>query len=207
MASPQIENGYTRIANEIMEAMIRSGLSGNQFAITLLIIRESYGWQRKATAPMGLKAMARRTGIARSSVQLALKNLRTLGIVRQEKDSGWALVKDHEKWVGGQPTGPGGASPLSKRGQPTGPQKLDFSTWRPGPKDIKKNVKKEINRAPSAVDFTGYKIKYIGEYIGRRVEEIPADDCAYLLANGRPGGDRAALEWRVGVKAQETNRG
>ncbi len=147
---------------------MRAGLSGNQYAVTLLILRESYGWNRKATGPMGLKTMANRTGIARSSIQLALRSLRITGIVSQEKSGGWSFKKDHEKWVGasplapgGQPTGrkgpahwPRGASPLAERGQPTGPKTSNSSSREQAPKDIK-DIRKETKKttAPSADDL------------------------------------------------------
>ncbi len=47
MASPQLSNGHTRIAHEIMEAIIRSSLSSAQIRTLLWILRLTYGFQRK----------------------------------------------------------------------------------------------------------------------------------------------------------------
>lgn len=50
MASPQTEDGYTAIANEIMEALIAAELSGQEFRIALLVIRKTYGFKKKEDA-------------------------------------------------------------------------------------------------------------------------------------------------------------
>lgn len=48
MASPQKENGYTAIANEILEAMARTPLNGTQFRILISIWRSTYGWNKSS---------------------------------------------------------------------------------------------------------------------------------------------------------------
>ena len=47
MANPQLERGHTRIAHELMEAVVRSSLSAAQIRTLLWIIRLTYGFQRK----------------------------------------------------------------------------------------------------------------------------------------------------------------
>lgn len=47
MASPQLEDGYTRIANELLEALYSSDLNGTQLKLVLCIWRFTYGFQRK----------------------------------------------------------------------------------------------------------------------------------------------------------------
>ena len=42
-ASPQCENGYTRLANEIIEALMKSNLSAYQSRILWAVWRETYG--------------------------------------------------------------------------------------------------------------------------------------------------------------------
>ncbi|HGJ5883850.1 replication protein, partial [Arsenophonus sp.] len=43
----EIENGYTRIANELLEAITGSNLTKRQFKVILAIVRLTYGWQKK----------------------------------------------------------------------------------------------------------------------------------------------------------------
>ena len=47
MANPQLEKGYTRIANEILMEIMKADLNGTQFRILLAIWRFTYGFQRK----------------------------------------------------------------------------------------------------------------------------------------------------------------
>lgn len=44
MASPQLENGYLSLANEIVEVLARARLTGAQFQIVLFVFRKTYGW-------------------------------------------------------------------------------------------------------------------------------------------------------------------
>lgn len=54
MANPQIENGYTRIANELLEALLLANLSKRQLLVALAVIRQTYGFNRK-TVNAGLR--------------------------------------------------------------------------------------------------------------------------------------------------------
>lgn len=47
MASPQKENGYTPVANEILEQIALLPLNGTQFRILLIVWRYTYGFARK----------------------------------------------------------------------------------------------------------------------------------------------------------------
>ena len=47
MASPQKENGYTTIANELLEAIYGRKFSASQIKILLIILRFTYGFNRK----------------------------------------------------------------------------------------------------------------------------------------------------------------
>ena len=47
MASPQKEKGYTAIANEIMEVIMKTNLNGTQFRIVMAIWRSTYGYHKK----------------------------------------------------------------------------------------------------------------------------------------------------------------
>ena len=46
MADVQLENGYTRIANELLEAIYSAGFTATQLNIIFVIIRNTYGFSR-----------------------------------------------------------------------------------------------------------------------------------------------------------------
>lgn len=64
MASPQLENGHTRIANEILDALISANLSGHELRIALLVIRKTYGYQKHIDA-ISLSQMMMATGLSK----------------------------------------------------------------------------------------------------------------------------------------------
>lgn len=47
MANPQKENGYTPVANEILEQICKLKLNGTQYKILLIVWRFTYGFSRK----------------------------------------------------------------------------------------------------------------------------------------------------------------
>lgn len=49
MRGPQLEDGFTRIANEILEVVSKVKLNGTQFKILLTIWRYTYGFNRKSS--------------------------------------------------------------------------------------------------------------------------------------------------------------
>lgn len=47
MASPQLENGYVKIANELLGALMRLPLSNYEMRVVLCVIEKTYGWNKK----------------------------------------------------------------------------------------------------------------------------------------------------------------
>jgi phage replication O-like protein O len=73
-SSPQKENGYTAIANEIMEALARYRLPGEQVQCLLFILRKTYGYHKK-TDEISITQFEKATGLARKSVTRAIAGL------------------------------------------------------------------------------------------------------------------------------------
>ena len=46
MANPQLENGYTRISNELLDAIGKANFSATELEIVLCVIRFTYGFGR-----------------------------------------------------------------------------------------------------------------------------------------------------------------
>jgi phage replication O-like protein O len=101
VASPQLKNGHTRIANEILEALSRAPLNGAAFRIALWVLRETYGWQRKV-AEITLRKISKMTVLNYRTVQREVKGLLQCGVLRREFDkegkSWFGIVKDYETW-------------------------------------------------------------------------------------------------------------
>ncbi len=100
MADVQLEHGYTRIANELLEAKIRFGLSSRQSQIFDYVTRFTYGYQRK-TAVLNYNHMSDMTGIARNhcySTVLDLSVMNILVLNRDMKACEAGINKGYAEW-------------------------------------------------------------------------------------------------------------
>jgi len=96
MASPQLEDGHTRIANEILEQMMKLHLSGNQWQVLLCIIRKTYGFKKKVDYIANFQ-IQKATGLCKSVVSRTLRELQSRNIIiRNGKIAG--LQKNWEIW-------------------------------------------------------------------------------------------------------------
>ncbi len=80
MDSPQLENGYTKIANEIMDALIKFRIPGEERQCLDFIIRKTYGYNKKEDMISNSQFVAA-TGIKKGNVSRAIKNLISKNIV------------------------------------------------------------------------------------------------------------------------------
>ena len=115
MACPQTDDGYTRIANEIMDALIRTDIKipAEARKVLDLVLRETYGFSRK-TVKFKAGYIAKRTRLSRQNARRALRRLEKMQlvtVVRPDKsvvefdyvvESDYAfeigIQKDYEKW-------------------------------------------------------------------------------------------------------------
>ena len=102
MAKPELDDGFTRIANEILGALSRINLSAYETSVLLFIFRNTYGWQRKEDL-LALEFIAEGTGIRKQHICRTLGRLRKKKMVVMRKDSrGFSLYgfqKDYERWA------------------------------------------------------------------------------------------------------------
>ena len=68
MANPQKENGYTAIANEIMEALMKYRIPGEKMQVLLCVIRMTYGFVGRRDVELSNNKIAQLTGLKRQNV-------------------------------------------------------------------------------------------------------------------------------------------
>ena len=98
---PQVENGFTRIANELLEALIRSQISSREMKIMLFLIRHTYGFHRLWTKPIGAGYISKCTGLHRNNVHKAVRSLeekKVIYIDRSRKLYRYKIQKLYNKW-------------------------------------------------------------------------------------------------------------
>ncbi len=82
MANPQKENGFTPIANEILEAVSGAALNGTQLRILLLLWRNSYGYHKKECA-LPLSYLVKMLRGNKSTISRQMRRLTELGLVSE----------------------------------------------------------------------------------------------------------------------------
>ena len=101
MSRPQLEDGYVRIANELLEAIIRAPLSKRELMIVLAVVRKTYGYGKK-TDDISLSQLAQMTGVDRSNVSRAINDLAAAGVLSKRQGrygQVLGLDKNYQKWA------------------------------------------------------------------------------------------------------------
>lgn len=96
MASPQLENGYTRIANEILEQLSRVQMSGTEWQFVMCLFRKTYGYNKTEDWITGSQIVTT-TGMKKERVSEAKKRLLERQIVTEKRNK-ISFQKDWEKW-------------------------------------------------------------------------------------------------------------
>lgn len=103
MASPQIEKGYTSIANELMEQIYGRKFTASQFRIILLVLRFTYGFKRKG-APLSNGFIAHGTGTHEITVSKEITSLIRDKVLKVYKNSTYqsprviGVNKNYDDW-------------------------------------------------------------------------------------------------------------
>jgi len=105
MANPQLENGYVRIASELIEALARAKFNGTQRRIIDVVIRNTYGYGKK-TASLSDGFISRATGIHPKQINREINTLITNNVLYLESKGDFTnariigLNKNYEAWAG-----------------------------------------------------------------------------------------------------------
>lgn len=148
MNGPQLEDGFTRIANELMENVPKFKLNGTQLRIILIIWRYTYGFKRKQHE-FSISFLAEALETSKSHVDKELKSLierNVLQVVGRARSRSRIITfnKNYSEWVNDRST------PNSVR-EDVDHQEVDDMTTVLGTmlttksstkKDRKKNIKK-----------------------------------------------------------------
>lgn len=212
MANPQLENGHTRIANELMEQLMKLYLAPNQWQVLVCIIRKTYGFHKKIDYITNSQ-ICEGTGLVKSTVSRAVNILKRRGIItRNGKHIG--LQKDWEQWqklaeqatkvsetancVNGEKlaipqqklavTQPEVAEQLTKVSSPLDTQKKDT---------IQKKLYKRKYGEFQNVLLTDEEYQKLKDKLNTKADEFIEKLSAYMKSTGKPYKDHYAtiLNW------------
>ena len=97
MASPQKENGFTPIANEILEALAKIRIRGQAYRVLMVILRKTYGFQ-KIKDRISLSQIVSMANMRKQHADRELKYLRDLNIVTKFGYGIYGFNKDYDTW-------------------------------------------------------------------------------------------------------------
>lgn len=111
MASPQLENGFLRIANEVWDRLMAANLNGTQLALVMAVIRKTWGYVGKHEgAAVSIAQFAAMTGYTERGIRAGIRSLTSQGVLIQvsaptfSQPSVWRFNKDWEQWGEGKNT-------------------------------------------------------------------------------------------------------
>lgn len=133
MANPQTENGYTKIANEILDALCRIRISGEARQVLDVIIRKTYGFNKKEDR-IALSQLCLGTGLKKQTICKAIAKLVEMNLLTKKgNDSGnsYRFNKDFDTW-----------KPLPKK--VTLPKKVKGITNKGNNRNPKSDIQKTI---------------------------------------------------------------
>jgi len=106
MASPQIDKGYTKIANEILEKLYEIPIDREPMRIVLFVLRKTYGWGKKRDR-ISLSQFVSALKKDRSTICRDIRKLINMKIIiRIQDDNGseYEFNKNYDSWEVVAPT-------------------------------------------------------------------------------------------------------
>lgn len=102
MANPKLADGYTRIANELLEAVYSADLTRNELRVLLCIIRRTYGFNASQKA-LSRRFLASETGLSPARISEVMHSLKGKNIVIVKPAAGncpqeIGIQKDYDLW-------------------------------------------------------------------------------------------------------------
>ena len=183
MASPQIENGHTDIANELLEALCRIRIPGEARQVLDTIIRKTYGWHKKEDV-ISLSQFVRATGMNKPHIVESLSKLLRMNIITEK---GKAVTEKGDEI-----------------GRIYGPNK-DYETWRPLPKKVTlpKKIKTLTEKDKGALPKKGPTKEISKETKARYAASFEIFWNDYPARDGRKVGKAVALHYYCLLREDE----
>jgi phage replication O-like protein O len=99
--SPQVEDGYIRIANSLLEAILAFGFTQRELLVLMAIMRKTYGFNKKAD-DMSASQIAALCNMARSHVTATLGSLAGRNVITKTVGRFGSVIgiqKNHRLWI------------------------------------------------------------------------------------------------------------
>lgn len=104
MTDVQLENGYTKIANELLEEVAKRKFNGTQYRILFVVWRFTYGFKRKQH-DLSLNFISQATGIEKARIKKDLNKLIESKVIKVIEEATFnrtrviAFNKNYSEWL------------------------------------------------------------------------------------------------------------
>ena len=98
---PQVEDGFTRIANELLEAILLGKFTLQQHRVLLAVIRKTYGYNKKID-DISASQIGAVSGMSRENVTRTLMQLQKMNVITKKDGQYGSIIgiqKNYGKWL------------------------------------------------------------------------------------------------------------
>lgn len=99
--SPQLEDGYIRIANELYDAIFSFPLPASMLRVLMIVVRKTYGYGKKED-DMSASQIGEMCAMSRQHVTTALNDLAALMVIHKRPGRFGSIIginKDYSSWI------------------------------------------------------------------------------------------------------------
>ncbi len=205
--TPQLENGYVRIANELYEAILKHPFSKRELLIVLAVIRKTYGYGKKSD-DMTMTQLAEITGMQRTHVGETVSALyaRSVLLIRDGYHGKViGLSKNYKKWKSRPKSGrctKSGRTPSQNSTHPVPNRDADVTKTGHTKDNPKRQIQKTNTKdsyggakAPTVDTWNSYSAAYFQRYgvepvrnakvngqLSKFLQRIPKDEAPEVAA-------------------------
>lgn len=161
--TPQLENGFMRLATEITQQLQKTHLSGNEWQILWVVLCKTYGWNKKEDL-ISLTQFQKETMLERPRVIESLKTLVRKSVLMVSKDgriNSYKFNKNYTEWS---------TEKVVRKSVPSTEKRTPL---------VRKSVLKVVRKSVHTIDKKDTNTKDIKEYKEKdfsSVEKLTSED-------------------------------
>lgn len=184
--TPQLEDGYTRLSNELFDAILAFPFSGRQLKVLMTIVRKTYGYNKKRD-DMSASQIAASCGVARPHVVKTLGELVDLNVILKQSGKFGSVIeinKKYRSWGGTKtvlPTSTESVSPSTKTVLPASTKSVHVpNRYTPSAESVPELVpnrytQKTTSKDNKQKDVEKEVIDYLNAKANRNYRAVPAN--------------------------------
>lgn len=89
---------FTKVPNKLLETITKTKLSNTESAVLLVIIRQTFGWQKESDR-IAMSQFAKKIKSYKANVNRAVKNLRKRKIIFRDNHFRYKINPNYEEWA------------------------------------------------------------------------------------------------------------